>query len=355
MASLYRDPRSPFWFLKFKSPEGKWRCRSLRPLRHGIPTDTRKARAACDAQSLEEHTRSPQRDAWLTWVPDYLRTRYAKNADTQRRAENAWQRMSEYLRERKIQAPQDLTYRECAEYPTWRKGRGAAHNTALLELKILGVICDEAVRRGIIAKNPASKLGIGRERGKEKAELSDDDIATIRAAFISEKAPAWMSHAFEIAIHHGCRLTETALFRDDVELERGQLHFRKTKGDKPFSVPVHPALKPLLQKLLGTLSDSPRIFELPANAARDFHRFFKKLGLGVTFHSTRVTVASRLARNGYPVSKAMRLLNHGSELVHRQYQRLQPQDVADAYAVLRIPEREGGNPSSENQGSPEAT
>lgn len=359
MASLYRDPNSPFWFLKFKNSAGKWRAKSLRPLRHGLPVDTRKAKAIRDQHSLEEHSRSPQRDSWATWVPAYLATRYTEP----RRALNAWQRLAQYFEANRITAPQDLTYRACVDYLPWRKGGGAgrkaAHNTALLELKYLAIVCDEAVRRDIITKNPARKLGIMRERGREKPELTDDDIAKIRAAL--RKKPEWMSHAFEIAIHQGCRLSETAVYRSDVDLERGELRFRKTKGEKPFSVPVNPLLNPLLGKLLGGASDSPRIFELPPNAARDFHRFFKKLGIaGVTFHSTRVTVASRLARGGYSITKAMRLLNHGSELVHRQYQRLQPQDVADAYDVLQIPsadrpsqnqERSAGSPSSENHGA----
>lgn len=333
MASLYRDPRSPFWFLRYKDAAGKWRSKSLRPLRHGVPIDTRKARARRDEQSLEENTRSPQRDAWDSWVPDYLRTRYARNSDTQRRVLNAWGRLSEYLLTAKILAPQDLNYRACMDYLADRKRR-AAHNTALLELKVLRVICDEAIRRGIITANPAAKLGIGKERGREKPELTDENIATIRAALADE--PAWMSHAFEIALHQGCRLSETAIFCNDVDLAKGLIHFRKTKGDKPFSVPLHPALKPLLQQLCAGLV-AVRIFDMPANAARDFHRFFKKLKMGATFHSTRVTVASRLARSGYSITKAMRLLNHSSELVHRTYQRLQAEDVADAYDHLQFP------------------
>jgi integrase len=334
MASLYRDKKSPFWYLKRKAADGKWRVQSTK-YRHGIASETRKARELCAQATLEESRHARRQDAWATWVPDYLRTRYS-NPDTRRRVFNAWSRLSEYLTLHRIHAPQNLTYRACVEYLPWRSAK-AAHNTALLELKILGVISEEARRRGIIASNPAVKLGIARERGKEKAQLSDSDIERIRSAL--EMEPAWMSYAFEIALHQGCRLSETALFRDDVDLARGRIHFRRTKGDKPFTVPLNPELKPLLQKIAVGAKD--RIFELPANAARDFHRFFKKVALPkVTFHSTRVTVASRLAAAGYPISKAMRLLNHSSELVHRSYQRLQAEDVADAYEVLKLPRRD---------------
>jgi integrase len=59
--------------------------------------------------------------------------------------------------------------------------------------------------------------------------------------------------------------------------------------------------------------------------------------IGTTFHSTRVTVASRMARGNVSIVKAMRLLNHSSELVHRSYQRLQAADVADVFDSLQIP------------------
>lgn len=358
MASLYRDSESPFWYLKFKDAAGKWRCKSLRPLRHGIPADTRKAKAKADEHSLEEHTRSPQRESWASWVPSYLKGRYM-NLDTRRRVLNAWDRLSEYLGGKGIHSPQELRYADCMDYMPYRV-ETAAHNTARLELKILSVVCDEAIRRGIIAKNPALKLGIPRVRGKERPELTDDDIAKIRLALKSE--PDWMSHAFEIALHQGCRLSETSVFRDDVDLAANRLHFRRTKGDKPFTVPIHPLLEEKLQNLVrvARINHGERIFDLPTSAARDFHRFFQKLKIaGVTFHSTRVTVASRLARSGYPLAKAMRLLNHSSELVHRQYQRLQAEDVADAYEVLRIPSvsdpsqsqgQKSGSRSSESRG-----
>ena len=34
----------------------------------------------------------------------------------------------------------------------------------------------------------------------------------------------------------------------------------------------------------------------------------------------------------------MRMLNHSSELIHKIYQRLQAEDVEDAYPALKIPE-----------------
>lgn len=345
MASLYKDRKSPFWYIKFKDASGTWRSESTK-YRHGIATETRKAQEKRAERTLEEARRGKRRDAWATWVPDYLASRYRAPV-TLRRAKNAWASLNAYFIEKRIYAPQNLIYRDCVEYLPWRTKK-AAHNTALLELKILGVICEEAKRRSMITVNPALKLGIARERGREKPELSDDDIIKIRTALKSE--PVWMSHAFEIALHQGCRLSETPLLIADVDLVKMLVHFRRTKGDKPFTVPIHPALQVRFRNLLENADKRERIFELPSGAAREFHRFFKKLSIpGVSFHSTRVTVASRLARSGYSIAKAMRLLNHGSELIHRQYQRLQAEDVADAYPLLRFPTDTGSNETQDEQ------
>lgn len=351
MASLYRDPKSPFWMLKFKSTDGKWRCKSLRPLRHALPAHTRQARAKRDQASLEEHSRGPNRDLWSSWVPAYLQSRYiAKNPASGKRVTHAWNNISGYLAERRIHSPQELKYRDCMDYMGWRTG-DAVHNTAKLELSVLSFICDEAVRRGMIAANPATKLGIPKVRPKEKPELTDADIAKIRDGLVGR--PEWMSLAFEIAIHQGCRLSETALFVSDIDLAGNRLHFRRTKGDKPFTVPINPGLKPKLEQFLGSLNireENPvRLISLPANASRDFACLFKKVGVNTTFHSCRVTVASRLARSGYPISLAMRVLNHSSELIHKLYQKLQPADVAGAYDVLRYTQ------SSESPDSGSAT
>ncbi len=336
MASLYRDSKSLFWFLRYKAIDGRWRSKSLRPLRHGVREDTAKAREKAAEHSLEELSRAPQREQWASWVPQYLTSRY-KNLKSLERMKQCWSRLSEYLLEKQLLAPQDLNYSNCRAYLPWRVQTGS-HNTAVLELRLLGAVCQEALRRGIIRTNPAYKLGYGIIKGKEKPEFTDDNIRTIRTALKTK--PAWMSYAFEIALHTGCRLRETALFKDDVDIAGGRLHFRVTKGSKPFTVPLNPAVKGMMEKLF--VSDPHRhslhIFDLPANAATYFYDFFDKLGIpGACFHCTRVTVATRLARSGYPLSKALRLLNHSSELIHRTYQRLQPQDVFDGYAELKIP------------------
>jgi site-specific recombinase XerD len=368
MASLKKHSTSPFWYLKYKSPDGAWREKST-GFRHGIGTETKKANALCAKHTMEENERGPARQHWDGWVPAFLELKYPPGKAVSSRVRAAWSAVRRFLTEKAIHTPGQLTREHCMAYMPWRKAQKVgehlvAHNTARMELVYLGVVCEEAVNRQMIPRNPAHRLGIGKERGKVKPALTDQLIEQIRKAL--EVEPAWMSHAFEIAIHQGCRISETQIFTGAVDFARGCIHFRKTKGDKPFTAPMHPALRPLLEKLDAEArrTNAETIFALPPNGPRDFHRLFDALkiegsdstfrDLGVTFHSTRVTVATRLAQGDYSKSKAMRLLNHSSELIHSTYQRLQAADVADAFSILQIPANPSGSQSSESSGDPSA-
>jgi hypothetical protein len=71
----------------------------------------------------------------------------------------------------------------------------------------------------------------------------------------------------------------------------------------------------------------------------DWHDFLRRSGLkrkilGVTPHCLRVTAATRMARAGVSISKAMKFLGHASEIVHRIYQKLRTDDLDDCLAAL---------------------
>ena len=76
-------------------------------------------------------------------------------------------------------------------------------------------------------------------------------------------------------------------------------------------------------------------YDMPAQRARNWHRFFRKIGLPhISFHCTRVTVITRLARAGVPEQQAMRFIGHATLEVHRIYQKLKTGDLSDCVSVL---------------------
>ncbi len=346
MASLVRRKTSPFWYVQHRTAHGDWKRTATR-YRIGIGSDTRKARELAAEYSLKEHqNKSEPRENWSCWVDDWLAGRRLSPL-TVARYQSSWEHVRKFLHKVGIQGPRYVTYATCMDYMAWRKKNKAGRkkpatlNTAIMELKVLGFIMGEAVRRGFANSNPCRELRIPRDKPREKPELTDDQISTIREALKTE--PEWMSDAFELAIHHGCRLSECRVPMEDVDFTRNVIHFRKTKGDKPFTVPIHPGILPLLKRKAKT--GAAFVSEVPGNDSKPFHTLFKKLGLvGVSFHSTRVTVVSRMARS--PEIKpelARRYVNHSSELVHRIYQRLGAEDLRGISGVLGIPSPGNGD------------
>lgn len=349
MASLYERPDSPFLWLKFRDASGRVRQVSTR-CRIGIGPDIRRARQMAAEKSLEELKEGPRAKSGWGWIGDFLLVRYRSSPPSLERYQCAWGTLQMFLDEREIEGPAGLRREHCFDYVAWRqrpdKPRGkyrAKHNTALLELKTLRLVMREAVERKMISANPCVQLGIKKERTGVKPELSADDCETIRAAIrkvvdLTEREA--LSNSFEIARYQGCRLSETRLDpTKDVNLTEKTITFR-AKGDKDHVTRLHPKLVGLFKQLRA--EGKSKTWQIPEGRGRQWAsslwwRFLDGLGLkakGITFHSTRVTVISEMARNNVHESKAKSFVGHSSTSVHEIYQRLRPKDLSDCTKVV---------------------
>ncbi|MGN6644107.1 MAG: tyrosine-type recombinase/integrase, partial [Verrucomicrobiota bacterium] len=224
-----------------------------------------------------------------------------------------------------------------------RKGRYQAKlSTALLDLKLLGIIMQEAVERDLITGNPCLRLGIQREKPPEKPELTAEDCELIRKSIPDVTDPIvreMLANSFEIARYQGCRLSETRLNpQTDVTLPVGDafgtIQFR-AKGNRVHVTTLHTNLVPLFRRLKE--EGKTTTWKLPESAGRQWAsnkwwKFLDRIGLkekGITFHGLRVTVATEMVRNNVPENKAMKYLGHASTTVNRIYQRLRPRDLGD--------------------------
>ncbi|MBU3720763.1 MAG: site-specific integrase [Burkholderiaceae bacterium] len=347
MASLFKVPGSPYWQLRYRDPDGKWRKKSLK-FRHGIGTETAQARRACAQQTASEHGASREGEAalWKSWVQQWIDDHFT-HALSRTRAINAWTHLSAWLITRGHITPAHVRHEHAAEYMRHRKQEGAAHNTALVEVKFMASILQSAVRRQLIPGNPWVKLGIKRARVREKPEITSEQAALVQHSLTAMNKPAWMHESWLIVTHQGCRITECRIPMRDIDDEAGIIWFEKTKGDRPFSTLIHPALRPLIAK--KRVARATYLCDLPPHAAKHWWVFLrKKLKLPFSIHSTRVTVATQLARAKVDRTEAMRFLNHSTELVHRTYQRLRPQDLSAAVAAVGFSDTDErpGNPDS---------
>jgi integrase len=344
MASLYKKPNSPNWFIQFIDADGKRRNKST-GFRADNPAETVKARALraeLEAKELNRNVGKISGGGWETWVPQYLE-RHCESPATLQRYTNSWSWLAYWLQQKRYNSPRAITYRNALEYIEWRTtykkktGKTAGRNTAIMELKLLAMIMGEAVRLGHADANPLVSLKLRRDKAAKKPEMTDKEIAKIRKALKGE--PEWMQIAFDIALHTGCRLRETRLPLNCLIFKENKITFPSPKGgeDRAFSIPMPSALRPLLERVRKARKKFT--VELPFQPSRRWQQFFVKLNMPhLCFHCLRVTYVNRLRRAGVPREAAMRLVNHSSELVHQIYQREKFEDVAEWRDAVQFPE-----------------
>ena len=130
--------------------------------------------------------------------------------------------------------------------------------------------------------------------------------------------------------------------------DTNEITFTIKRGTR-HTTALHPALKPMLKRLKATGQE--RTFDWHGNMSRDWARLFRRIGLkGYSFHCTRVTVVTLLARSGnVSEQQAMRFIGHANEPIHRIYQRLRTSDLkacVDAVSVGGDKLRSSQSPNS---------
>ena len=354
--SVYKRCDSPFWWIGFRRlPDLKWSYKSSK-----IPhADSLGYKRALDlARRLGEDARVARltsSDArWDAWVQRWIAEKFT-NPQTLRAESHRWRFVHAYLTERKIYGPMGVTYNVGHQYLAWRldhktrAGRGS-YNNALGELRLLGRVMREAVRRGFVIASPLERMGFKRHAAPEKPEITDAEVAAIRAELLRREGALpigarWMTICFEIALHQGCRLSETSLPMDSIDLAAGTIRFIQ-KGRRVFTTRLHDALHPLIAELRA--AGAITTCTLPHMAAKHWHWFFKGrfdkghhqpgVAARLCFHCTRVTVITRMARAGVPIQQAMAYVGHADSAIHRIYQRLAAPDLSRATAALTFPE-----------------
>lgn len=336
------------WYAKYREPEtGEW-LSLVTPYRMTDPGGKRKALVwAAELDRVGEATKgTAKNESWHLWAPDWIQLTYSYNPLTLRRYNTIWCSLYDFLSSRRIGCPRLVEYKHAQEYLIWRTkqkrkgGKLINHNTAITEIKVLARIMKEAQRRGYCEANPLYQMGLRRRNVAEKPEISDaEKWQIVRGLRARGPKRQWMRTMFIVAMHQGCRKSETSVPLSDIDLERGTIKFR-AKGHNQekhvFTTALHPRLKHLVRwcraKNMDTLTG-----ERPEHDSRVWWEFFQKIELPhLSFHSTRVTVVTKMARNGVPKQKAMRFIGHASETVHRIYERLVPEDVADVSESIRF-------------------
>jgi integrase len=121
-----------------------------------------------------------------------------------------------------------------------------------------------------------------------------------------------------IGLHTGMRRTEIlTLHKRQIDFIRGSIEDIETKNGKPRSVPIHPTLTPLLQRLVekagpnGYLFENPRTGK-PIRDVKTAWRFALRDAKiqGLWFHDLRHTFGTRAIDGGAPLSAVIEVMGH---------------------------------------------
>lgn len=331
MASLYVRKRSRYWWIEYIDAAGKRRQESTK-LRRDVAAQSRKAHqlrddlAARERDSAHEN-RNTNGESWGVWVPRFIEQRYSGSPFSLSRYTSAWRNLEGFLRANEIYVPRQLTRQQVRDFIQWRTVtrpefgvHKAAKNTALLEIKFLGILMHEAVESGFATSNPCSRLGIKRDKAKAKPKISVEEHRFITRTL--KKEPEWMRVSYKIAWEQGCRFSETCFPLSNVDLARNVIGVR-TKGEKETiaEFPLSPRLRPMLRRLIR--EGKKRTFDMPQMAGKAWWHFFRRVKLPhLCFHCTRVSFVSRCYEKGIPREHVMRLAGHLSTSAHEIYPRL---------------------------------
>lgn len=322
MASHYIRKNSPHYWIKYRAADGTRAAKSsgvkvsdkggLRRVRNMVANIT--AQEQCEKDDGEDAL-------FNNWVLSWFDYKY-DNVHTNTRYKNAWYHLSAFLDKHNVYHPNAVTYQLCHQYMSERS-QHCSWNTALVELRVLGAIEQEAVRRGYILANPCTRLKLKRKNTKQKREITQDEFDYIDTRL--QAAPVWLQDAWLVGSKQGCRLSEVKVPMSDVDEQNGVITFH-VKGGKTHSAPLHKDLLPLIARRRE--QEREYLVDLPMYASKLIIQWLRSIDVqDISFHCLRVTVVTRLARAGYSETQTMEYVGHCSEMVHSVYRKLKPADL----------------------------
>jgi hypothetical protein len=332
MASIYPRAGSRFYWLKYRSPEGKTKCMST-GIDKELPNARQRAKAMAAEYTVDEMTNPKGREVekWENWAGEYFEHRYA-GTGSHKNATVTLRDLTTFFKEKRIRTPRMLTYHLAAQFVPWRVSnkdlKKVKLNTANLRFAYFRILMAEAVRRGFAKFNPCRDVDIRGEPPKQKKEITPADEKTICAALQSE--PEWMRDQWLVMMRQGCRIAETRCQLSRINTKAMTITFR-VKGGRFHTAALHKDLLPLIEKAKAAGRDV--LAEGGRNSPARWCDFFDKLKMEYSAHCCRVTVITRLLRAGHTTALVSSFIGHTEE-INRIYRRLKPSDATALLTTL---------------------
>ncbi|MBI3653547.1 MAG: site-specific integrase [Acidobacteria bacterium] len=197
-----------------------------------------------------------------------------------------------------------------------KRGKLRAPASVDLELALLSRIFTLAIERELMQSNPCKSVKKLRVMNLVERYLTADEESRLRT-LLQESYPQ-LFDIFLIALHTGMRKMEICtLHKSQIDFQRESIHLKQTKSGKPRSVPIHPDIRPMLQRLTVGVGKNGYLFENPktGKAVVDFKKaWYSALRdakiTGFRFHDIRHTFGTRAIDAGAPVSAVKEVMGH---------------------------------------------
>lgn len=340
MASIYTKKNSPVLWIRYKDESGKWKGAPTEYRRDNLG-DRRQATLLARRQSEKEQSRNQVKGRELgDWVLPWLVLKYGGSLNTVANYRRVWIQLGRYLEANEIRFANQVRRDFADGYMAWRTKR-ASRNTAIQDIKIMGMILDEAQARGLCESNPLRKLGLKKDVSPGKVIWTDAQIEAV-GAHIQKTGCHWQKVSFFFGLYQACRLRQCQLPLASIRLDLGVIQYPGVivKGSHGYSQPIDPRFLPILKKLMADAKKQglSSICTIRWDASLTWRKTLDRLGYeDICHHGLRATWITRAAESGVPESLAMAFCHHSSAEVHRVYKRISTASLVGLSASVPLP------------------
>jgi integrase len=390
MAKIYKQPGKPNWFAAFaiwNAETNRWK----RVMRSTCTSDKKQALEICRGWDktarkaktgklsiaaareivaqvvsdifMEANAESLPSASIKTWVDTWLQSKAITLGDESSTHERYKRIVERFIGCIGAKANRDLSMLQASDIAQFRdrETKLLALNTANLSLKVLRVCFADAVRKGLIESNPATKIDFieSREESKRRA-FTMDEIRRILEACADDIE--WRGLVL-LGLYLGQRLGDLRkLTWRAVDLENGEIRFTAKKTGGRINLPLMQPLIDYLTELPSSDDPNAPIFpkakkhKRTASLSNQFREILVEAGLveprphiamakgrsgpratsEISFHSLRHSAVTMLKAAGVSDFMAMQIVGHESSAISRQYSHLSVDDLRRA--MERLPD-----------------
>lgn len=376
MASLFRKPKSPYFFAAFRDAAGK-RCQKSTKLTNrtkamDIAREWEKAAQAGKQGRLVEsqcrrvlseilETATGEAMSFYTckeWFEEWLAGKVGVTGErTLLKYKQVTRDFLSHLGERAAQPLNAIASRDVRGFRDALAKRGQAPSTVNLSaLKILSAPFTAALRMGYISVNPCA----GVEALKDAADTEKDVFTPAQITALCDAAEGDWKGVILAGYFTGLRLKDiTELRWEAIDLTDGLLCLRTSKTGARVTIPLAAEFKTWLSQQLLGIGKAPVFPSLAGKSgagksglSMQFARIMAKAGIrgrvlrqrqeagagrtqsSLTFHSLRHSFNSALANAGVSQEVRQKLTGHASAKMNTKYTHLEIEGLRAAVGLL---------------------